>query len=284
MIAGQSGQQAFRVGETNPEDNRNGAIPAVRRVEEAERAFFAGYYSERRYHPTGWRLRLERDARLVTGASPGGRLGRVLSVGCGDGAFELMLADRADSVLGVDLSSEAIAAARAAQARAAVSNVEFRCLSVVDLPVTEHFDTVLCVAFLHHLPADAMAYFLTTTYARIRPGGLFYSQDPNIHGILRAVGRVLLGRRGYDKYHSPDERELDPKEVAGALTASGFDEVSIRYIDLTLIPSLYISTRGPDLFFHASVAVDRLWCASPLAPWASGFSVLARKAAAPTSA
>jgi len=191
---------------------------AVRQVEAAERAFFAGYYAQRRYHPTGWRLRLARDARVLCAAAPHGRLGRVLSVGCGDGEFELLLAARADSVLGVDVSPEAIAMARSAQARAGVDNVEFRCLSVIDLALSERFDTIVCVAFLHHLPA-------------------------------------------------------------AALTRAGFSRVAIRFIDLTLIPALYVWLRGPALPLYVCAALDRLWCASPLAPWASGFSVVARKAA-----
>jgi SAM-dependent methyltransferase len=250
---------------------------AVRQVEESEREFFAGYYAERRYHPTGWRLRLERDARVLCAAAPGGRLGRVLSVGCGDGAFELMLAQRAESVLGVDISPEAIEMARSAQARAGVRNVEFRCLSVVDLDVSERFDTVVCVAFLHHLPATALPYFLATTFERMRPGAIFYAQDPSVHGILRFIGRRVLGS-GYDKYHSRDERELDPAEVTGALTAAGFTGIAVRYVDLMLIPALYFFARGPDVIQQACALVDRLWCASPLAPWASGFSVVARKA------
>lgn len=249
---------------------------AVREVEESERAFFAGYYAERRYHPTGWRLRLERDARVLCAAAPGGRLGRVLSVGCGDGAFELMLAERADSVLGVDISPEAIEMARAGQARAGVRNVEFRCLSVVDLDVNERFDTVVCVAFLHHLPAAALPYFLATTFDRMRPGALFYSQDPSVHGILRFVGRLLLGS-GYDKYHSRDERELDPAEITDALRSAGFTGIDVRYIDITLIPALYFFARGPDAIQQACAIFDRLWCASPLARWASGFSVVARR-------
>src|SRR5689334_21663014 len=108
----------------------------LRQVEDAERKFFAGYYAEQRYNPTGWRLRLRRDARILCAAAAGGRRGRVLSVGCGDGQFELMLAPRARSVLGVDISPEAIDVARRAQARAAVSNVEFRCVSVADLELT----------------------------------------------------------------------------------------------------------------------------------------------------
>lgn len=254
-------------------------LVSVRRVEDAERAFFAGYYAERRYHPFAWRLRLERDLRVLRAAEPGRRLGRVLSVGCGDGTFELMLAPLADAVLGVDLSPEAIAAARSAHDRAGTRNVEFRCLSVADLDSEERFDTVICVAFLHHLPASAFDYFLASTYARLEPGGLLYAQDPNVHGVLRAVGRRLMGRK-YDAYHSPDERELDPSEVRRALAAAGFTAIDIRYIDLTLIPSLYLSPRGPNWLFRACALVDRLWCASPAAAWASGFSATARKSPA----
>jgi SAM-dependent methyltransferase len=248
----------------------------VRRVEDAERAFFAGYYAERRYHPGAWRLRLQRDLKLLTDVDTNRPLGRVLSVGCGDGTFELMLAARADSVLGVDLSPEAIDMARRTQARDGVRNVDFRCLSVADLELTERFDTIICVAFLHHLPVTAMDYFLSSMHGRLQPGGLFYSQDPNVHGIMRFIGRRLLGGK-YDTYHSPDERELDPAETAAALRTAGFSGVAVRYMDLTLIPSLYFAPRGPDLMFRLFALLDRVWTATPLAPWASGFCVTARK-------
>ena len=260
-------------------ENDTNPLLSVRRVEDAERAFFAGYYAERRYHPTAWKLRLQRDLRVLGAAAPGRRLGRVLSVGSGDGTFELMMAPQADSVLGVDISPEAIDMARKAQTEAGVRNVEFRCVSVVDLALTERFDTIVCVAFLHHLPAAALDHFLAVMCDRLEPGGLFYSQDPNRHGVLRFVGRRLLGNR-YDSYHSRDERELDPAEITGALSTAGFSAIAVRYVDLTLIPSLYFSPRGPDGIFRAFALLDRLWCASPFARWASGFSVVARKAAA----
>jgi SAM-dependent methyltransferase len=250
-----------------------------REVEEHERAFFAGYYAERRYNPDGFLVRLARDARLLYAATPNGHLGRVLSVGCGDGTFELMLAPRADSVLGVDISPEAIAVAQRAQASAGVRNVEFRCVSALDLPPGEQFDTVACVAFLHHLPQAMLGNFLAATYDRMAPGGLLYAQDPNVNGILRLIGRRLMGQN-YDKYHSRDERELDPSEVVSTMSAAGFTGITVRHIDLTLIPSLYVFLNGPKLIFRLCSAVDRLWCATPLAPWASGFSVLARKPAA----
>jgi 2-polyprenyl-3-methyl-5-hydroxy-6-metoxy-1,4-benzoquinol methylase len=249
-----------------------------RRIENDERRFFAHYYAEKNYHPVGWRLRLERDARLLREAALPGRLGRVLSVGCGDGQFELMLAPSAERVTGIDLSPEAIAAAEAARTAQGIHNVEFHCLSFADLPWDRSFDTIVCLAFLHHVPECDLPHFLATARRHLHPGGIFYAQDPNVHGVLRAVGRTLMGRR-YDTYHTPDERELDPDETVSALRAAGFAAVEVRFVDLTLIPALYLWKRGVAWPLRMAAALDRAWCASPLARWASGFAVIARAGA-----
>ena len=246
-----------------------------RRVEDEERRFFARYYADRAYHPVGWRLRLERDARLLRSAA-GGRLGRVLSVGCGDGQFELMIAPHAEHVVGVDISQEAVQVAEAARAARNVANVEFRCVALADLGWNETFDAIVCLAFLHHVSEPDLASFLATARRHLRPGGLFYSQDPNAGGILRTVGRRVLGAR-YDRYHTPDERELDPEEMVAALRAAGFGLVDVRFVDLTLIPALYLWKRGAAWPLRMCAAVDRLFCATPFAPWASGFAVIARE-------
>lgn len=246
-----------------------------RRIEDDERRFFARYYAEQTYHPVGWRLRLERDARLLRAAAPAGRLGRVLSVGCGDGQFELLLAPWAERVTGLDLSPEAITAAEAARTAKGIDNVEFRCLALGDLRWEESFDTIVCLAFLHHLPEADLLSFLATARRHLRPGGLFYAQDPNVRGILRTVGRRLMGNR-YDNYHSPHERELDPDEMVSRLREAGFGSVEVRFVDLMLIPALYLWKRGGAWPLRLAAAIDRAWCASPFAPWASGFAVIAR--------
>lgn len=249
---------------------------ARERSEADERAFFARFYTEPPWNPLGWRLRIERDLRVLRSASPGGRLGRVLSIGCGDGSFELALAPHADSVVGLDLSAEAVAAAEHARAQSGAANVAFRCLSFRDLAWDEQFDTIVCLAFLHHVPQTELPAFLRACHQHLAPRGLFFSQDPNVRGVLRAVGRVLMGKR-YDAYHTPDERELDPAELERDLRAGGFAEVRIHHVDLTLIPAMYVLRRGPSLAMHVGAWVDRLWCATPLARWSSGFAAVARR-------
>ncbi|MEB2345484.1 MAG: class I SAM-dependent methyltransferase [Deltaproteobacteria bacterium] len=243
--------------------------------EDRERGFFDRHYEGVSYHPDGWKLRMERDLRVLLDELGDHGPGRVLSIGCGDGAFELLLARHATSVLGVDLSPAAIAAAERERARQGVANASFRCTSFRDLAWQDPFDTIVCLAFLHHVPEPELDGFLRSCREHLAPRGLFFSQDPNVHGALRAAGRVLLGRR-YDAFHTPDERELDPEQLRGALRAAGFGAAAIRHVDLALIPACYLLARGPAWPLRAAAWADRLWCASPLARWSSGFVAVAR--------
>lgn len=252
---------------------------ARERSEADERAFFARYYAGANYHPLGWKLRMQRDLRVLCAAAGERGLGRTLSIGCGDGAFELLLAPHARSVVGVDLSSEAIAVAERARALAGATNVAFRCVSFRDLPWDEKFDTIVCLAFLHHVPERELPDFLRACHGHIEPGGIFFSQDPNVRGVLRAVGRVALGQR-YHAYHTPDERELDADELTRELRAAGFVQIAIRHVDLTLIPACYALRRWPGPALRLAALADRIWCATPLARWSSGFAAVARRGTA----
>ena len=207
-------------------------------------------------------------------------MGRVLSLGCGDGQFELMLAPHAEHVTALDISRQAIEIATGNAVDAGVKNVDYRCMPLSELSWEDQFDTVICLAFLHHVPEEDLPELLKRSYDHLRPGGLFYTQEPSEGGILRTIGRVVLGKR-YDKFHSPDERELVPEVISGALRDAGFESVKVGFIDLTLIPAYYILTSGPGVPFYLCVGVDWLWCHSPFARWASGFFAHGRKPAGP---
>ena len=248
----------------------------IRRVEADEIAFFEKYYDNQAYHPVGWRLRLTRELHSVRRAAGEVRLQRVLSLGCGDGQFERMLAPFAEQITALDISPQAIEVANRKAAQAQISNIDFRCLPLSELSWDDQFDAIICLAFLHHVPEVELPELLRQVFAHLKPGGLFYSQDPNRHGLLRKIGRLLLGAR-YDKFHSPDERELVPSDLTAKLRAAGFDSAQTGYIDFTLIPALFILTNGPGAPFYLCEAIDWIWCHSPFAPWASGFYAFAKK-------
>jgi ubiquinone/menaquinone biosynthesis C-methylase UbiE len=81
--------------------------------------------------------------------------GEVLDIGCGTGGFSRLLAQRAQHVLALDLSPQMI---RVAQERSTFfNNIEYRTADVLqyELPIA-HFDCIVSIATLHHVPLDFM--------------------------------------------------------------------------------------------------------------------------------
>jgi SAM-dependent methyltransferase len=101
------------------------------------------------------------------------RLNEALDLGCGTGTFVRLLAQRAERVLGLDLSPQMIRIAR--ERSTGLRNVTFE---VADATVwafpRERFDCIASIAALHHLP---LAETLTRMRAALRPGGTLLVLD-----------------------------------------------------------------------------------------------------------
>lgn len=247
-----------------------------KQVEINEIAYHADIWRDAAYNPIGNKLRLQRELNLIKNLSSVKNFKRVLSIGCGDGSFEFMLAPFAEFITAIDISPEAINSANIKKNKLGIKNIDFICIPFSEIDWNKKFDSIICLAFLHHVPEKDLSNFINKAYKHVESGGFFYSQDPNVHGILRKIGRVVLGAT-YDKYHSPDERELDPKEMIEIFKKAGFSSFKINYTDLTLIPLLYMFTKGFEWLMYLSLFIDYIYSKSPFSHYASGFSVLCRK-------
>jgi len=80
---------------------------------------------------------------------------QALDIGCGTGGFSRLLAQRAQHVLALDLSPQMI---RVAQERSrSFNNLEYQVADVLEYELpTAHFDCIVSIATLHHLPLDLM--------------------------------------------------------------------------------------------------------------------------------
>jgi 2-polyprenyl-3-methyl-5-hydroxy-6-metoxy-1,4-benzoquinol methylase len=95
-----------------------------------------------------------------------------LDVGCGTGSLCRRLERVADSVIGIDLSSEMI---RLARERGAGSRVEYRAADLFEFDgPPASFDVITSVATLHHLP---LAPALMRLAGWLRPGGVLLVLD-----------------------------------------------------------------------------------------------------------
>lgn len=164
-------------------------------VNSDRQAFFEETYTGG-YHPSyGWwfkpfeRFSLHREmavAALLTGG------GRFLDVGCGVGDLALMVANRHDTVHGVDIAPSRIEQAnRRAQERGQAAS-----FIVADigkgLPYPDaHFDTITCVATLPFIPADPHDV-MREFHRLLAPGGVCVVQVPNIAFIVHRL-RLLSG-------------------------------------------------------------------------------------------
>ncbi|WP_324651856.1 class I SAM-dependent methyltransferase [Georgenia sp. H159] len=95
-------------------------------------------------HNTAYHPEITRAARA--------RGGRVLDVGCGEGLLLERLSTAADQVVGIDPDAHAVGRAQQRLAGVAGARVVRAGLLDDDVPALGRFDTVTCVATLHHLP------------------------------------------------------------------------------------------------------------------------------------
>ena len=121
----------------------------------------------------------------VTGA---GEASRVLSLGCGIGDTELLLAPHVGEVTGIDLSPAAIRQARADAAALGIRNARFE----EGTSAEGSFDVAIAIFFLHHLPDAELAALPHRLREQLTPGGMFYSLDPSRRRLSGAVGRLLI--------------------------------------------------------------------------------------------
>ena len=178
---------------------------------------YSGFAQAHFARPAVRALRAHMARRILeaTGAAPDSR---VLSLGCGIGDTELLLAPHVREIVGVDLSPAAIRQARADARRLGIRNAHFEEGSSCAGP----FDAVIAIFFLHHLPDAELATLPAKLSQTLSPGGAFYSLDPSRARLSGAVGRKLIPGL-MRQYQTPDERELDGESAAAIFRRAGFD-------------------------------------------------------------
>jgi SAM-dependent methyltransferase len=200
----------------------------------------------------------------------------VLSIGCGAGLWEEILAGHVKCVVGLDISVRAVERARIRCSN--IHNLSFNVLDATtegDALPENGFDAVCLFGFLHHIPAKVLPAVLTTMFKTLRPGGVVYSFDPSHR---RFIGHFKgLARNSYARFHSPDERELDVRALEGCYADSGFQILAVKWADFFTIPIAYLFPNAPSWAITPLSALDRLLVRVPyLRNFASSFTILAR--------
>jgi SAM-dependent methyltransferase len=144
---------------------------------------------------------------------------RVLSLGCGIGDTELLLAPYVKEVVGIDLSPAAIRQARVDADRLGIRNARFE-QGTGAHDAHGAYDLVIAIFFLHHLPDTELAALPLRLKQLLNPGGCFYSLDPSTRRLSGVIGRLLIPRL-MKRYQTEDERELEPERTATLFRKAG---------------------------------------------------------------
>jgi SAM-dependent methyltransferase len=190
---------------------------------------YSGFAQSHFARPAVRALRRHMVARILA-ATGAGKRSRVLSLGCGIGDTELLLAPHVGEVTGIDLSPAAIRQARADAAALGIGNARFEEGTSAD----GRFDVVIAIFFLHHLPDEELAALPFRLKDQLAPGGVFYSLDPSRHRLSGVVGRLLIPGL-MKKYQTEDERELDAETTASLFRAAGL-EAKVEMYDFASSP------------------------------------------------
>jgi len=190
-------------------------------------------YDERFYFSTGWwyeafaSLVIETiqtaRSRRVEGLS---RVGRVLDVGCGDGAFVHHMAAYGWDATGVDISNAACDAARRRgnRARILLGALEDQ----VFAPAS--FDLVTMWQVLEHVAHPAIV--LGRCHELLEPGGIFVAAVPNIDGWSSQLTRSRWWGLDVPRHLV----HWTPETLANAVEHAGFRVVRMRHRSLQYDP------------------------------------------------
>jgi SAM-dependent methyltransferase len=246
--------------------------PNLQREIDYHEKLYSGFAQSHFAKPAVRALR-EHMVRRILKQTAAAKASRVLSLGCGIGDTELLLAPNVGHVTGLDLSPSAIRQAK--QDSANLNNVQF----IEGTPETaqiapKSFDVVIAIFFLHHLP-DTIPGLASQIAAILKPGGVFYSLDPSRHRLSGAIGELLIPKL-MAKYQSPNERQLAPQTTTDHFVTAGLD-ARFEYYDFISTPlaGLFPAWR---LGYRAARRIDEALIRTPLLNRASSnFEIIAHK-------
>lgn len=251
----------------------------AREIEYHER-LYAGFAQKHFARPAVRALRAHMVSRILSVTGTSGTA-RVLSLGCGIGDTELLLAPHVGELVGVDLAPSAIRQARDDAARAKRTNVRYiegTAESAAFDPGS--FDLVIAVFFLHHVPDAMLAALPRRIYDLLAPGGCFYSLDPSRRRLSGAIGSIVIPKL-MRKYQSPDERELDAETTEGLFARAGF-EAKTDFYDFVSSPLAGLFPGWRAGYCAARLLDDAVLHVPPLRRLGSNFEVIARKPRQPS--
>jgi arsenite methyltransferase len=173
----------------------------------------------------------------------------VLDLGSGGGIDVLLSARRVGptgKVYGLDMTDEMLELARANQAKAGVTNVEFLKGDIEHIPLPDHSVDLIISNCVINLSPDKDRV-LAEAFRVLKPGGRFAVSDIVVRGEMPAEVR-----RNLELWAGCVAGALEETEYKNKLQAAGFEQVSIE------ATRVYSAADARDLFEGTGVDVEAI--------------------------
>ena len=249
--------------------------PVLAREVEYHERLYAGFAQQHFARPAVRALRAHMVEHILA-ITHTAKTARVLSLGCGIGDTEVLLAPFVTELVGIDLAPSAIRQARQDAVRAGAANLRFIEGSLETAALDpESFDLIFAIFFLHHLPQALLERLPRSVYSLLRPRGRFYSLDPSRHRLAGAIGSIVVPGL-MRKYQSPDERQLDREETALLFSRAEFT-VRSGFYDFVSSPLAGLAP-GWRAGYQVARRLDNILVRAPLlSKLGSNFEIIARR-------
>jgi 2-polyprenyl-3-methyl-5-hydroxy-6-metoxy-1,4-benzoquinol methylase len=160
-------------------------------------------------------ITVKRYNELLDQFEPYRKTGKILDVGCGDGHFLAVAANRGWKVYGTEFTDEAVAVGKKNGADVFKGRIQ-------EFNLADNFDVITSFEVLEHI-YDLQEH-TARIYSLLRKGGLFYFTTPNINALSR---RILGGKWTIIEY--PEHLSYyTSRTVNRLLTNTGFRKNAIR--------------------------------------------------------
>jgi 2-polyprenyl-6-hydroxyphenyl methylase/3-demethylubiquinone-9 3-methyltransferase len=169
---------------------------------------------------------------------------RILDVGCGGGLASIPLANLGAKVLGIDASSENIAAAIEESKKQHI-NIDFKNELLEN--ITDKFDVVMSLEVLEHVPDPDQ--FIASLTSRVNDGGILILSTINrnwksyLLGIIAAEYILRWVDSGTHQY----EKFLKPSEIHASLKKQNFTIADMCGIEYDILKQNFKLTGDVDV-------------------------------------
>jgi SAM-dependent methyltransferase len=140
--------------------------------------------------------------------------GRIVEFGCGTGWLGQILAQRGYTVVGIDISPDAVAMAEQLRVQRGLTNVSYKVADYEGVLINPAADCVIFHDALHHAESEVAA--LRAAHAALRRGGMVVCIEPGDGHSQSASSRRAVEEFGVH------EKDMPPRKIIRGAREAGF--------------------------------------------------------------